>query len=313
MSNLDQQHPIITTNYVVRTQQISDLFDSLDEWLNNRCPGAIIYGMQRAGKSRGIRYQREALLSSRPKLFTFHFPCNTYRLPSEGAFFSDLLKAAGHMIWSTGSPTMKRYRLVEFLADKAISSGEGMIVLFADDAQRLREIQYNWLMDIHNELQLRNIHLIAILVGQEELLQQRDTFFKMKQKQLIGRFMVHERQFYGIRSLRELQQCLTAYDDTTEYPVGSGNSFTSHFFPEAWKRGWRLRKEAEMIWGAIRECAQEIGKARVGEIPMQYICRIVENILKYYGPLSSSTSNLTHLNFKDAVARSGLIDSFRFE
>ena len=298
---------------MVRTPEIFDLFDSLNEWIDNRCPGAIVHGMQRAGKSRAVRYMRQALASSLPNLYTFHFPCNTYRLPSEGAFFSDLLKAAGHAIWATGSPGLKRHRLIEFLAEKAVFSGEGRIVFFADDAQRLREIQYNWLMDVHNELQLRNLHLIAILVGQEELLKQRTLFFKEERKQLIGRFMVHERQFHGIRSMRELHQCLKAYDETTEYPAGSGRSFTSHFFPEAWKRGWRLCKESEMIWGAIREGAAEVGLATIKEVPMQYVCRIIENILKYYGPLSSSSSNLTPANFKDAVVRSGLIDSLRFE
>ncbi|SDU28960.1 AAA domain-containing protein [Verrucomicrobium sp. GAS474] len=309
----DLTHPVETTNYVVTTTEIEKVGNAVLEWAGNRCPGGIVHGPQRTGKSRAIRFLSAALRKVWPKLFVVHFPCKSYQTRSESAFFSDLLKAAGHSLFDSGNIAKKRDRLTEFLADKALSAGEDRIVIFADDAQRLSDTHYEWLMDIQNELQLRNVSLITILVGQPNLLEMRTMFSKSKQKQIVGRFMVHVIDFHGLRSAKDVKRCLKSFDEETEHPPGSGRSYPCHYFPAAWKKGWRLSSLSDPLWEAIGEAAREGGIKRVKEVPMQYFCRVIENILRRHGPPSSAEPNITHLMLKDAVNRSGLIDALAFE
>lgn len=90
------------------------------------------------------------------------------------------------------------------------------------DAQRLVELQYNVLMDIYNYLKDVGISMTAILVGQEELKHVRSSFIQSKMGQIVGRFMVHEHKFSGVKTLNELETCLKGYDSISEYPANSG-------------------------------------------------------------------------------------------
>lgn len=47
------------------------------------------------------------------------------------------------------------------------------IMLIIDEAQRLTEYHYNWLMDIYNDLDYEKISMTVISVGQSELLARR--------------------------------------------------------------------------------------------------------------------------------------------
>lgn len=119
------------------------------------------------------------------------------------------------------------------------------VSFFIDDAQRLVEIHYDWLMDLYNDLDHYGITLTTILVGQKELVHQRSAFISGDKFQIVGRFMSHEYQFKGIENLNNLRICLTGYDDYCEYPTNSNWSFTKYFFSESFTRGYRLHHSAE--------------------------------------------------------------------
>ncbi len=58
-------------------------------------------------------------------------------------------------------------------------------------------------MDIYNQLDKHNISMTVILVGQEELIHQRSAFIQSGKMQIIGRFMIHECKFSGIKNVEE--------------------------------------------------------------------------------------------------------------
>ena len=310
MNVLEQRHPVATTHYVIPTRAIEALYDNVHEWVDNRCPGAIVYGTQRMGKSTAIKVLKKGLLHHWPGLFLTNLLCNTHRTPSEGVFFEDLLRGAGHSMFSSGSPSAKRQRLTEFLVEKAEFGGESRVVLFADDAQKLSEIQYNWLMDLHNDLHARDVDLIVLLVGQPQLLDQQRAFKQLKKMQIVGRFMVHATEFKGLRSAEDTGRSLRSYDEESEFPLGSGCSFTQFYFPHAWKEGWRLQSHAQAFWDAFQHCGIEARTGPVREVPMQYFCRTVEHILRRHGD-GGAWVDLSDLIFRDAVRRSGLVDALR--
>lgn len=156
------------------------------------------------------------------------------------------------------------------------------MVLFVDDAQRLTNIQYDWLMDIYNELESFGITLTTILFGQSELAQKRNVYHTTD-KQIVGRFMIHEKRFYGLRTRDELAYLLSSYDSITEFPEGSKWSYTKFFYPEGFEKGLRFENETNIIWDSIIELRAEYGINKKVEIPMHYITSIINYVLLKYG------------------------------
>lgn len=301
-------HPIETGRYLLATNEINRLRDELLSWIENRVPGAIIYGRPRLGKTRALRYLEFDLpVIFGEKLPIFKIRCQKYKYPSEGVFFSDLLKDVGHNLYLTGKPDIKRDRLIKFFIEQGIASNQQRIILFIDDAQRLTEIQYDWLIDIYNELDNYGISMTVILVGQEELIQQRTAFQQSKKSQIIGRFMIHDYKFSGIKSVDDIRSCLVGYDSDCEYPIDSGWSFTRYFFPEAFSIGNRLVDCSEDIYNAFSEARQDAKLSTEIEIPMQYLTLSVEYALKTFGANGKNLEWPTYAHWKIAVEKSGYI------
>jgi hypothetical protein len=307
-------HPIETGRYLLATNEIIRLHQTVSRWIENRAPGGIIYGRPRLGKTRAINYLMHDLPSEFGKQMPiFHMCCRQYKNPNESSFFEDILKDIGHALPSTGKANQKRDRVLRFLLECGEASGQHRIVLFIDDAQRLFEIQYGWLMDIYNELDRAGISLTVILVGQTELIHQRSAFLQAKKAQIIGRFMVHEYKFTGIKSIHDIRACLIGYDSISEFPQDSGWSFVRYFFPEAFETGFRLENCAEDILHAFAALRQEEGLLKAIEIPMQYFTLTVEYVLRRFGVNGDFTSSITVNHWKEAILNSGYIQAEIFQ
>lgn len=303
-------HPIETGKYLISTNEIDRMYQTVIRWIENRIPGAIIYGRPRLGKTRAITYLINCLPQDfGEKMPIYHIRCRKYKNPNENTFFEDLLNSVGHSIISSGKPNMKRTRLIRFLVERADFSGNNKIVFFIDDAQRLVEIHYDWLMDIYNELDHYGITLSTILVGQKELVHQRSAFINGEKFQIVGRFMSQEYQFKGIETLNDLRICLMGYDDNSEYPSNSNWSFTKYFFSESFTRGYRLQHSAEELLEIFIDLRREYGLPQKIEIPMQYVTLTIEYALKRFGENGLNLQMLERTHWKEAIDNSGYIQS----
>lgn len=303
-------HPIESGRYLIPTNEIVLLHETVTRWVENRVPGGIVYGRPRLGKTRAITY----LLHDLPSEFgqqipIFHMCCRQYKNPNEGNFFEDLLKDMYHGLPFSGKANQKRERLLKFLLEKGESSGQHRIVLFIDDAQRLFEIQYGWLMDVYNELDRAGISMTVVLVGQQELIHQRSAFIQARKAQIIGRFMVHEYKFTGIKSIQDVRACMAGYDSISEFPEKSGWSFTKYFFPDAFAQGFRLESCAEELLHTFTSLRHEAGLHKAVEIPMQYLTLTIDYALRRFGVNGSDVDCLNKVHWKEAITNSGYIQS----
>lgn len=304
------RHPIETGRYLIGTQVIEAFNEKVCQWIDNRVPGGMIFGKPRLGKTRAIHYLSHTL----PERFgsglqIIPFTCRDYRTASEASFFEDLLKESGHSIIYKGKATEKRNRLSEFLYERVCRSNQDRIILFIDEAQKLHENHYNWLIDLHNELDKLNINFITLLVGQHELLHQYSAFSHTKKAQIIGRFMVHQHEFHGLRSIEDVVVCLNGYDEDSEHPIESGWSFTRYFYPAVFDTGWRLALSSEDLWESFLEIREEYGFSDTLNIPMQYFCRTVEYILRHFSSLNDDPPNLSINVWKEAIIKSGYVEA----
>ncbi len=306
---LKGQHPIETGNYYLPTNAIIELYAVVNRWISNRSPGGIVYGRPRLGKTRAISYLEVYLQHEfGENLPIFKMYCSHHK-PNENRFYTDLLRDIGHSAFNVGKVEAKRDRLIKFLIERAESYGHHRIVLFIDDAQMLYEQDYNWFMDIYNQLDRYGITFTVILVGQEELLHQKSAFISAAKMQIIGRFMVHEHKFSGIKSTEDLKMCLHGYDDTSEYPANSGWSFTRYFFPEAFEEGMRFANEAQIIIDKFKEVRSKTNIRGKIEIPMQYITLTVDNCMKIFGANGKGVHWPSISNWEEAINSSGYIEA----
>ncbi|MEC2375946.1 ATP-binding protein [Bacillus thuringiensis] len=302
-------HPVQTGRYILATNEIERLYDTVHRWITNRTPGGIVYGRPRLGKTRAIRFLQYALREDFKDLPIFVIKCNHHKQATERVFFEELLRNVGHGDSESGTLNSKRERLYRFLLESAYKSLEQKIVFIMDEAQELQDNHYQWLKDIYNELDNCEVSLTCILVGQEELLRQRAAFIQVKKQQIVGRFMVHDFKFMGIRTLDDLQTCLRGYDDESEYPLGSDITYTQHFFLEAYEKGFRLYQYAEEMMEAFRREREKANLSATAEIPMQYITSTIEYLLLQYGRYGANVYQISKNMIEEAIWYSGYIEA----
>ncbi|WP_240421190.1 hypothetical protein [Paenibacillus periandrae] len=101
---------------------------------------------------------------------------------------------------------------------------------------------------------------------------------------------------------------LQSYDEA-ESPVDSGWFFTRYFFPDAFDAGNRLEGFANDLFSLFLEIRQEFGIKGKIELPMEFIVFTIENALKIFGANGQMREWLSMDQWKEAIKRSGYIDS----
>lgn len=302
-------HPIEQGDYLIDTISINDIADSILKWVNMRNPGAIIYGAPRLGKTYGVKYLKRFFdIKYQSQWETFIVEPRKMKTPNENRFFENFLRCVGHELYKNGKPDDKRDRLVNFLYDKGDQTLRNQIVLFIDEAERLTTLEYEWLMDVYNELDSNGITLTTILVGQTELKNRRNVYLKSA-KQIVGRFMIHEEKFFGIRKKDELAYLLASYDNITEFPIDSNWTYKRFFFPYGFAQGLRLEQETGTIWGCIQKIRVEAGVKKKLEIPMHYMIAIINYVLMKYGANEEACEWPTESMWNEAIIETGYINA----
>jgi len=280
---MPRAHPINSGNYLFATREIKKMIENTNLWIENRTPGAIIYGNPRLGKTKAIKYTINVLNLKWGDFVDFYsITTNYYAKLTERIFFEEMLRAVGHPEITKGTIVDKRNRLTKYLVANADQKNAKKIVFFIDEAQRLKASHFDFLMDIYNELYANGISLTTILVGQPELKKIRQSYFGYKDM-IRERFMNDMREFHGIRNETDLKICLSWYDRELFFPKGSEWSFTRYFFPQQFKNGFRLEQLSDRIFDTFWRVQQEYGRTSFNQIPMHYVTNFVETFLKSYG------------------------------
>lgn len=296
-------HPIVRKRYLIGTPTIDVVTKRIIKQIRLRNPGAILYGYPRFGKTCSIRYAIQYLKEEFPQAVCINFRCETHKSGSEDSFLASLLAAVGHEEPLAGKISRKRIRLLEFTCMLADRSGRDWIVFFADEAQKLQVIEYEWLRDLHDALEMKGIRMITILVGQPQLLDQKSALRQSRNTQIVLRFMVTEMRFGGLQSPEDFATCLDAYDDIC-HPADTAWSFTRFFYPRAHAAGLRLSQHALPLWRAFESAHKTAGLGDRIEIPMAYFARAVEHALQEHFAADCDSFNFSPAIWEEAVDES---------
>ena len=272
------QHPLHDRRYRLPTPPIEALYTLITDALDRRRPGVMVYGRSRLGKTTAIAYIEALLAVDRPDLPVVTLRCRFKRVPSETAFFSNFLAAVRHKATTGRDAEQMRQRLVHRMGEMADAKNATQILLFADEAQNFSNCEYEWLRDVHDDLQQWGKTLLVVLVGQPELHGQKATFQRSNSMHIVSRFMVHELAFRGARDAQDCATCLQGYDQQ-EFPANSGWTHTRFFFPMAYAAGFRLAGEGAALWYAFLQAHNSTLWPEPLEIGMEFFTAAVEHLM----------------------------------
>lgn len=277
----DELHPLIRDDYTLATPEVNRFVNAVRAWVSSKTRGGIVIGRPRVGKSSAVEYLRRSV----ERVFGHWLPfyvvaCEKSVRPSKSDFLTRMLRAVGHALSESGKHTQKFSRLVEFICADSQRSADNRVMLVADEAQWMHDIELEWLIEIYNALEKRGVRLYVVLIGQPELEAKRNALRASGQFQIVGRFMVGEHMFKGVQSQSDVAYILTRYDSYSEYPPGSKTSFSQHFARGPFSEGWRLASHDASLWKAFQR-ARENGKVYgPPNIPMSAFTGVVDALLK---------------------------------
>ncbi|NGM88078.1 ATP-binding protein [Parapusillimonas sp. SGNA-6] len=289
--HIDAKHPIATQEYAVYTPPISELIDTMGNWMNRMESGGYIYGPSRFGKSRGVKWYVRAALEER---FQFTIPLVVWiRRPdmqvSEPGFWKDLLAASDFRFVDAGKRTHNRSMMRELFRDRLIAmaqaAGSNYVVLLIDEAQEMTLREWQWLLGLQNVLDYDGFRLSVFSIGTQQIGYQHDYLAKSGNAHIAARFFVLHSKFHGLRDCDELNFVLQGYDQESEWPNDSGKSYLNYFAPNHFSNMHRLSQCSAVLWQALEDLlpvdVKQTFKRRSMEveIPMKHIALSVEEAL----------------------------------
>jgi hypothetical protein len=303
-------HPVLRSKIRLPTPSIRSAYDVLANTAFQRAPGCCFYAHPRFGKTEGILALSDQLAQSFPEMPIFSVSAAWHSRFSELTFIGELLTACTHVMASVGKVEQRRARLRNFMWTQAQTRNSDLIMLFVDEAQNWLEPELTTLRDLANELALEHkVQLIAVLFGTPQLTAVRTALVESGRIDLIGRFMIQQYEFRGVLTPDDLAIIMSFYDDpeVSEYPEGSGYSYSQILMSQAYASGWRLKSEVETLWNHYKQAAQS--KGGLSQIGMLWVSESIRRFfmasLQFDRPGFSGDDE----TWKVAVAQSGFRNS----
>ena len=279
--HLYENHPVTKNEVAVATPALKEAYDVIQDVIVHRDSGTSLLAAFRVGKTTAIDVVVAQLRHTFPELPVGIAYAKDHDKFTQGTFFSDLLQDFNHAGALRDTAQEKRVRVFNMILAQARQMGSDRYLLLVDEGQNWKESQWTWLRDLANDLQKKRVRLITVTFGQTtdmQLLRQR--LLSRNRTDLVGRFLLTPREFRGIRDAEELRATLEAYDDSSqhEYPQGTGVSFAEFYMPKAWRGGWRLAQECDVMWTEFRSVAARTNQPATN-IGMNWVGGAIRNFL----------------------------------
>ena len=314
MSEIDQSkegqlaHPLRADTAMIPTNAVNGVITTLNRWLHYLIPGGIFHGLSRVGKSQIAK----CLVTDTERLLGAPIPAaglsmvnpddSTKPTLTANRLYIELLGQLGHPADNSSNTVRKRTRLVNLMCDRARQANENRFLLVIDEAQFITKAQYGFLIDLHNQLDMKKIKLTTVLVGDPRLVENKTTYMELGEGHIIGRFMVAEHEVRGVEDLESIALICRAMDSMSEHPPGSGISFTHHFAPRAFENGWRLESLADPIWTAFHDVCRMKGVKPFVDLPMAPVIALLRVILIMIGESDDSDPELEPAQIRSLIS-----------
>lgn len=305
---VDPKHPVARKDYGLFTPAIDEMVSTICVWLDNRVKGATVYGPSQFGKTNALTFWLRVLLAERmggpvPMVIWSHQDGGSSSSP--GMLYGKLLAAAGQGAVGQRRSTSILHKLVERLVQIACLSSDRYVVLVIDEAHSMSEREWRWLVQLHATLEGEKVQLCVISVAAFQFNDRPRTLALTGSAHVSARFMLHDWPFRGMRTPDELQFVLQGYDEDSEWPEGSGMSYTAGLAPRAFAEGFRIKNYSHQLWTALNALLPANYRGPI-EFPMQSITVAARQVLLKTAAAGSAWEGCTSFDaWKQAVADTG--------
>jgi hypothetical protein len=277
-----KDHPVVTRDYSLFTVAIHDMAERIGTWLDDQVDGATIFGPSRFGKSNAVDHWLQRLLSERhggyvPMVIWSHTDSGGSQ--AVGRFYAHLLEASGHRLaMARRNPLERQDMLVERWIELASQGGGRFLVLVVDEAQGMTQREWLWLVELHSLLEKQRIRLCVFSIASMQFFDEPVGMALAGGAHVAARFMLTAEPFHGVRNVGELAYVMRGYDEGSEWPVGSGHSFTAGLAPRPWAGGFRMAGCADELMQAMCDTLPERYAGPI-DFPMKTVAQACRHVL----------------------------------
>lgn len=296
-----EDHPIKIREYLLPTPMLKKAYGAIRDRVWARGTGLVFFAPPRSGKTRCAIAAKQMISEEFPRAHVGLLTARRGARSAGGHIYKLILRSVGHVAGARTNEDLLFENLVTDIRVQANTKGGKQFVLFIDELQLLNNGDLEQLFCLHNALDLHKIRMTTVSFAQPEILQRRTALMASNDRQIIARFLAEMRHFETCLSSEELYVILRAYDEQSEYPDGSGCSYTRFFLPLAFAAGFRLSAYALLIW----KCLKSVGGDEY-PVPMEHLCLTIENLLLMSWAEDSGNFSLTEDNVMAAVDSSEL-------
>lgn len=281
--------PFRYRQWILPTQAIAELLNAIADWIRSGTPGALVYAHSRFGKTKAIAYLKRTINTHLGINWPiFSVTCARNRSDRPMHFYEHFLEDIGYVDPTNGRVTVKRRALLNTIEATCIDRDVYSFILFIDDVQCMIETQWDYLLDIYNQLERRGLQPLIILVGQEEVKDTPGLLRGINQWPVLGRFMQEVYPFRGVESAEDLKRLLRAYDADSAALDREGRPITRIALKEAYGNGLRLETLSEEVWrGLIAAREERMPKMPLKSYPMPVISAGLLGTLAQVAPRDS--------------------------
>ncbi|MBN8769012.1 MAG: ATP-binding protein [Stenotrophomonas nitritireducens] len=248
-ADLLADHPLLRANAVLATPSVREAATLVFDKARRARSSVAFWAHPLSGKSSCIAALRKLAPTQFPQCGFIVYEPSSKEVPAEGALIEDLLSEIEYETRIERTLTGKRNQLERALYSMAIAGKHLFFVI--DEAQNLHAKELGWLKRLVNWLAVRDIRVTVVLFGQSQLCAIHDRL-KVQMPDLSERFMSRLNEFRSLQDASDIRVCLRCCDEETEYPAGSGWSYTQYLWPRAFEHGFRLARCANDLYDAFR-------------------------------------------------------------
>lgn len=294
-------HPLATnTAQIITHQMVRVLRLSLDR-VSARRSAVLFAGAPRVGKSCCAEFVADQLKVQLPGVHVMLHIARYRVIGKRQSVLTELCVSANTKPASHGVDYLQH--LLAYIEGHVTGQPAPQCVLVVDEIQHWGHNDFHVLSDLHNYLKLLRITLTVIGFAQLEIHERLTGLQAVEHHSIVGRFFAEIIPFQGCRNVEELTTILEGCDENSEFPVGSGISYTAFFAPEAFAAGFRLVPLAGVIWKAFDDSVK--GKY-VNNLPMQHVREAIVDLLLLIAPHDSALFEADDKLVNEAVRRSGV-------
>lgn len=303
-------HPMLQVNgYQIVTKPIEVLMNLVLCAIEDGHHGLRAYGGGRIGKTTALRLLKTRSgewLKGAGSTGSVRIPREIRR--SKGTFIrslSDEMQLRGP---TSTSATREARRLAMHILDRCGKDGTKLFVLFVDNAERLHQDEFEYLLEIDDLVEERQVRLFLLLMRQSDACgASEDADFSRQPTHITGRYLLVSHEFTPLIGLPDLQHALAQLDSEACWP-NREMPFTRFFAPGAFDDGYRLAKIAPKIARVLQDVRDQYSLPFSEALTMKSFSGIVRHLLTIIAYQNPAFSEFSVDDIRSAVLRSGYVE-----